>query len=120
MNLRIGLGTLLVVAALVTGCGRGGGGHVKGVAPKGEPRAILSVHSGDAPTLVTVRGKMIEKCPTAGCWFRIHDDTGVVKVDTKSAGFVVTELPLGTELTVAGKIGHDGDETIIEATGLRY
>lgn len=119
MKLRIGLGMVLVAGVLLAGCGRSAG-HVKGVAPKGEPRAILSVHSGDAPTLVTVRGKMIEKCPTAGCWFRVHDDTGVVKVDTKSAGFVVTDLPLGTEITVAGKIGHDGDETIIEATGIRY
>ncbi len=59
-------------------------------------------------------------CPVAGCWFRLRDGTGVIKVDTKSAGFVVVNLPLGIPMTVAGKAVAEGDEVMIEATGIRY
>ena len=63
---------------------------------------------------------MIEKCPVAGCWLRVQDRTGTIKVDTKSAGFVVVNVPLESKVTVAGKIVMEGDETVIEAEGLRY
>lgn len=63
---------------------------------------------------------MIEKCPAAGCWFRLQDETGTIKVDTKSAGFVVSAVPLETKITVAGKIHDTGEEVTIEATGVRY
>ncbi len=110
---------LVLVCGLAAACSRPTG-KVRGVAPRGEPHTVLAVQAGDAPTLLTVRGRMIEKCPVAGCWFRLDDETGIIKVDTKSAGFVVTDIPLNTLLTVGGKIGHEGQETIIEATGLRY
>ena len=67
-----------------------------------------------------LNGVMIEKCPTAGCWFRLRDSTGVIKVDTKSAGFVVVNVPLDTKITVAGKVVADGQDVQIEATGIRY
>lgn len=63
---------------------------------------------------------MVEKCPTAGCWFRLRDRTGTIKVDTKSAGFVVVNVPLQSQVTVAGKVVPDGDDVMIEATGVRY
>lgn len=63
---------------------------------------------------------MIEKCPVAGCWFRLQDNTATIKVDTKSAGFVVTDVPLQTTVTVSGKVGTEGNLPLIEATGLRY
>ena len=63
---------------------------------------------------------MIEKCPIAGCWFRLRDQTGVIKVDTKSAGFVVVDVPLERQVTVAGKVVADGDDVMVEATGIRY
>lgn len=113
----------ILILALVVGLGAGCGkatGKIKGVAPKAEPHSVLAVKAGDTPTAVTLRGKLIEKCPVAGCWFRLDDETGVIKVDTKSAGFVVTDIPLNTTLTVGGKVAHEGDETIVEATGLRY
>jgi uncharacterized protein YdeI (BOF family) len=69
---------------------------------------------------VTVRGVMIEKCPVAGCWFRLRDSTGVIKVDTKSARFAVVNVPLESQMTVAGKAVAEGDEVMIEATGIRY
>jgi len=63
---------------------------------------------------------MIEKCPIAGCWFRLRDNTGVIKVDTKSAGFVVVNVPLESRVTVAGKVIINGDDVMLEATGIRY
>lgn len=108
-----------LVLALGVGCGKTAD-KVKGVAPQGEPRTILAVRAGDTPSAVTIRGTMIEKCPVAGCWFRLADDTGVIKVDTKAAGFVVTEIPLKASLTVGGRVAHEGDETVLQASGLRY
>jgi hypothetical protein len=41
-------------------------------------------------------------------------------VDTKTAGFVVLDVPLQTTMTVCGRLARDGDEKLLEATGLRY
>jgi uncharacterized protein YdeI (BOF family) len=72
------------------------------------------------PTLpVAVQGVMVEKCPVAGCWFMLRDKSGVIKVDTKAAGFVVTNVPLGTSVTVAGVLASKGERRVA-ATGLRY
>ena len=117
-TLRIA-GVLLIGLLLAAGCRRQSG-VVLGQAPRGEPRTILAVKAGDTPPHVTLQGVMIEKCPVAGCWFRLRDRTGVIKVDTKSAGFVVVDLPLDTPVTVAGKVVADGSELALEATGLRY
>lgn len=94
--------------------------RILGVPPKGEPRSILAVKAGDTPPTVTIQGILVEKCPVAGCWFRLRDDSGVIKVDTKTSGFVVTEIPLKTKLTVAGKVALEGKETILAGTGLRF
>lgn len=104
---------------LLTGCGQPKG-KVKGSPPKNDPRTILSVRAGDTPQIVTIEGTLVEKCPIAGCWFRLQDGTGLIKVDTKAAGFVITEIPLQTKLTVGGKVAQEGDETILEGTGIRY
>jgi uncharacterized protein YdeI (BOF family) len=63
---------------------------------------------------------MVEKCPIAGCWLRLQDSTGTIKVDTKSAGFVVVNVPLETKITISGRIVNEGDEVLVEASGLRY
>ena len=95
-------------------------GTVLGQAPRGEPKTILAVKAGDTPPQVTLSGTMIEKCPTAGCWFRLKDDSGVIKVDTKSAGFVVVNVPLEARVVVSGRVTLDGEETAIQATGIRF
>lgn len=109
----------LLVAVVFFGCGQPKG-KIKGAPPKGEVRTILSVQAGDTPQTVTLEGVLVEKCPTAGCWFRLQDSTSVIKVDTKSAGFVITEIPLKSKITVAGKVAQEGSESILQATGLRY
>jgi uncharacterized protein YdeI (BOF family) len=106
---------------LLTGAGCGKPkGTVLGKPPKGEAQSVLSIRAGTAPAQFTLSGVMIEKCPTAGCWFRLRDNTGVIRVDTKSAGFVVVGVPLETKITVAGKAVPEGNDVQIEATGLRY
>jgi uncharacterized protein YdeI (BOF family) len=114
-----GLSVSLACLLLAAGCGQPKG-KVLGKSPKGEPQTILSVRAGTAPTPFTVTGVLIEKCPTAGCWFRLRDSTGVMRVDTKAAGFVVVGVPLESKITVAGKAVPDGNDVQIEATGIRY
>ncbi|HEY5914789.1 MAG TPA: hypothetical protein VJA21_29715 [Verrucomicrobiae bacterium] len=110
---------LLAGLVLVLGC-RQQPGTTLGKAPAGQVRTILAIRAGDTPPQVTLTGTMVEKCPVAGCWFRLRDDTGTIKVDTKSAGFVVAEVPLETKMTVAGRIVESEGEVIIEAIGVRY
>src|SRR5262249_19803092 len=95
-------------------------GNVLGKAPSGQVKTIVAVRAGDTPPAVTVSGRVVEKCPVAGCWFYLQDETGVIKVDTKAAGFVVVNVPLQTTVTVRGKVQAQGDEVTIEGTGLRY
>ncbi len=104
---------------LLAGCG-GGKSRVLGKPPKGEERNIGLVQGGEAPASVVVRGRLVEKCPVAGCWFRLQDETGIIKVDTKAAGFVVTHIPMGSTLTVGGKVVWEGSEAVVQATGLSY
>jgi len=113
------LSAVLIASLTVAGCGRPHA-TVLGRAPEGQVRTILSVRAGDTPPQVTIAGVMVEKCPVAGCWFRVQDRTGIVKVDTKSAGFVVVNLPLQTHVTVAGRVIPDGNDVVIEATGMSY
>lgn len=84
------------------------------------PSTILAVNAGDAPTKVLLQGTMIDKCPQAGCWFHLDDGTGVIKVDTKDAGFVVTDVPLNSKVKVAGSLRQEGDEVQVRATGVAY
>jgi uncharacterized protein YdeI (BOF family) len=109
----------LACVLVTAGCHKSQG-TVLGKAPKGELRTILAVRAGDTPPRVTLSGVMIEKCPVAGCWFRLRDDTGIIKVDTKSAGFTVVNVPLETRVSVTGTVVTESDEVFIAATGLRY
>lgn len=107
-----------ITALALVGCGSKA--KVLGKTPKEKLSTVLAINAGDAPQNLSLEGAIIEKCPQAGCWFRLDDGTGVIKVDTKAAGFVVTEIPLNTKVKVAGKISRQGDETQVAATGLSY
>ena len=93
---------------------------VLGEPPRSPPQTIVAAREARPASVVTLEGVLIEKCPVAGCWFRLRDQSGVIKVDTKAAGFVVTSVPLNTRLTVVGKMTAPADEPTLEATGLRY
>jgi len=112
-------GAWLFCFLLAAGCERQPG-TVLGRAPQGRPQTILSLKTGDPAREVAIAGVMVEKCPVAGCWFRLRDSTGAIKVDTKSAGFVVVNVPLQSKLTVGGRIVAGSGEVALEATGVRY
>ncbi len=107
----------LAVVALMAGC--------SAPAPKVmgtlQPASLVVVNDlkTQSGKTVQMQGTMIEKCPTAGCWFVLKDKTGTVRVDTKAAGFVVSELPLQTVVTVSGKVSSK-DTLELKATGLQY
>lgn len=94
--------------------------HVLGVAPVAQAGStVSSLAKSPASAKVTVQGEMIEKCPVAGCWFILRDKTGTVRVDTKAAGFVVSSVPLHTQMTVSGTV-VPGAQPGLAATGVRY
>lgn len=109
----------IFLALFLFGCGQGRE-TILGKAPQGTPITISSIQSKDSAATVTLHGKMVEKCPVAGCWFNLRDDTGLIKVDTKGANFVVLNVPLQTEVIVSGRVSTNGSEKMIEATGISY
>jgi uncharacterized protein YdeI (BOF family) len=112
---------LLLAGALVAlpAC-RKAGSDVLGTAPSANPTPILAALASGPGTEATIQGVLVEKCPVAGCWFVLHDATGTVRVDTKSAGFVVVDVPLNSRLVVAGRWIREGNETNLAASGVRY
>ena len=101
---------------VLAGCARAGG-TVLGADPGAG--ASTPVKELKTASVSTISGVMYEKCPAAGCWFMLRDKTGVIRVDTKAAGFTVTDVPVNTEVTVKGSV-KDSGERILAATGLRY
>ena len=96
------------------------GSHVLGQDP-GEPSAnVASLRQNVGSQPVTLSGIMVEKCPEAGCWFVLKDASGSIRVDTKTAGFVVVEVPLNQRLTVVGQRITNGTDVLLAATGVRY
>ena len=80
---------------------------------------LVTVSSARPGAPITVKGTMVEKCPVAGCWFMLRDKSGVIRVDTKNAGFVVLDVPLNTPVKVSGTLKTSG-EWMIAATGMSY
>ena len=109
--------TIVLASLVITGCNETPP-VVLGHAPGGRQiTTIASLQPSAKPQ--TIQGTMIDKCPVAGCWFHVKDSTGVVKVDTKSSGFVVAQVPLNTHVTVTG-ILHKDDDGTLTATGMSY
>ncbi len=108
----------ILLCPALTGCG-GGTPTTLGASPAGVIVPVSATVQARAAQTITLRGEMIERCPVAGCWFKLRDKSGVVHVDTKAAGFVVTDVPLHTQMTVQGTT-IPGAGAQITATGLRY
>jgi uncharacterized protein YdeI (BOF family) len=101
-----------------TGCASGPKTTLGTVAETAPVVAVRDVKEKEGT--ITLRGTMVEKCSVAACWFRLKDDTGVVKVDLKAAGFTVTDVPTNATVVVTGIPVKGGDEVELAATGLRY
>jgi uncharacterized protein YdeI (BOF family) len=109
----------MLLAAVLTGC-FDRGPKTLGTMTPGAAASVAALEKTSPESPVVVRGTMTKKCPVAGCWFMLHDDTGTIKVDTRNAGFVVVDVPLNTSMAVAGRIVTNGAERLLDATGLRY
>ena len=109
---------LLMMVGLA-GCSKPGG-RTLGTAVQGLELTVAGIQKAKMDSRIVVQGTMTEKCPVAGCWFTLQDQTGSIQVDTKGAGFVVVEVPLKTSLVVAGRVTTNGAARILDATGLRY
>ncbi len=122
LNMKCGPSMLLVCLVLGVagaGCSRSGS-QLLGQEPDSAVVSLAAARQSPGTGPVTISGVMVEKCPEAGCWFVLKDSTGVLKVDTKTAGFVVVEVPLNRTLTVKGQIVTNGTEVLFAATGVRY
>src|SRR5258705_737680 len=108
-----------VLCTLLAGCSERNSKSLGSVVD-GPPVSIASAQRTSVESRIVLRGQLMEKCPVAGCWFTLRDGTGTIKVDTKSAGFVVVNVPLRTTVFVAGRVVTNGTERIIEAAGVRY
>lgn len=115
----VGVAAGILLGATGAGCSPGAT-RVLGRNPAEAATNLASVRQHPGSGTVTVSGVMVEKCPEAGCWFVIRDVTGTLKVDTKTAGFVVVDIPLNRQLTVAGQVITNGSEVLLAATGIRY
>ncbi len=112
---------IVFVISVITlvGCGKSET-RVLGKAPgAGVNLTAASLNTAKASQITLLQGEIVEKCPVAGCWFELRDKSGVTHVDTKAAGFVVSNIPLHTKVTVAGKM-VPGTQPSLAATGLRY
>lgn len=115
------LGAVLILALVLNspGCSEPGQ-MVLGQTPTAAPVSLSEARSVPDNTEVVMSGTLVEKCPEAGCWFVLRDPGGTVRVDTKTAGFVVVDVPLNRRLTVVGRWIDQGRERVFAATGLRY
>lgn len=108
---------LPIALAALTGCARPNG-HTLGQTVAFSPLTVIrDLKPSSSP--VTIRGTMTEKCPISGCWFKVKDSSGILLVDTKTAGFVVADVPTGSQVTVSGTF-EATPECRINALGIRY
>jgi len=110
---------LLVALLALAGC-TGHQPNNLGAAVSGAARPVSALAQASSGLPVVVSGKMVQKCPVAGCWFVLRDESGTIKVDTKNAGFAVLDVPLNSQVVVAGRLVVDGANRLIDATGVRY
>ena len=108
----------LTLLLLLNGCSRSPG--LLGAFAPGPVLSIGAVRSAATAQAVNVKGTLVEKCPVAGCWFYLQDESGRIKVDTKTAGFVVLDVPVGTKVEVSGTVLRDGNEALLGAQGLKF
>jgi uncharacterized protein YdeI (BOF family) len=113
------LAVIITAVAWLTGCSLHNETRL-GAAIDGQPTTVAQLQKASVDSPVVLVGTMTRKCPVAGCWFTLHDETGDIHVDTKNAGFVVVDVPLNSRLTVIGRVTSNGASSSIDATGLRY
>ena len=113
------LAVICAAALTVVGCSKQEVRRLGGVIT-GEETKIAATAEFDEDSPVILHGTMTKKCPVAGCWFMLTDETGTIKVDLKNSEFVVVDVPLRAKMVVAGYVVTNETERVLEATGLRF
>ncbi|HEY0075854.1 MAG TPA: hypothetical protein VGB77_17260 [Abditibacteriaceae bacterium] len=100
----------------------GGCSTKQGATPdnRGDFVSLAAVQKMKPATPVAVRGTMIKKCPVAGCWFILSDDTGTIKVDLKATKQTVVSISLNTQATIRGTVALDGSHKMIRAVSAAF
>jgi uncharacterized protein YdeI (BOF family) len=109
-----------IALAILTGCSERNTRHLGAIFDEAKAATVLHARQTNTEANLILHGTMTQKCPVAGCWFMLQDASGIIKVDTKNAGFVVVDVPLQSTVTIAGRVMTNGTERFIDATGLRY
>jgi hypothetical protein len=88
-----------------------------------EPATIAAIRRHPASLtgkMLSLTGRMTERCPTAGCWFYLNDGTGDLRVDLGAGSFSVSGLPIGARMTVYGKVVQEpGEDPQLAGVGVR-
>jgi|GEM_PF-489710 len=121
----INLGLYLVVAALILGIVGCSGSQEYGTGvdpdvPEIQVRDILS-DSNIHGSRVTVEGRIVNLCPSRGCWFYLQDDTGLIFVNLEPADITLPfreGRTLGSRVKVSGTVGLNHGQPIMDADGL--
>jgi hypothetical protein len=78
--------------------------------------SILTSPENFEDKTVTVRGKIINECPS-GCWFEVKEDTGILYVDLNPSGFAIPQK-VNKEVIVEGKVSVRDNQPIMTGTGV--
>ncbi|MCD6326144.1 hypothetical protein J7M28_01115 [bacterium] len=121
MNLRgktIRMGLLVLIGALLAGCGGGGERFGKEIVidTTTQARDILSRPDEFNGKTVRMEGEITRECPT-GCWLDLKDETGVVFVDLAPSGLAIPQK-VGSKIVIEGKVVKRREKTMIIAKGV--
>ena len=111
--------SILALAVALAGCKeKGANAYGQEISQRDVTKlnAILTEPGDFEGKTVTVRGKIIQECPT-GCWFDIKDDAGMIHVDIKPSGFAIPQK-VGKTVIVEGKILVQGNKAVLVGSGV--
>lgn len=119
----IGVAALTTVSLSLIGCGsRGDSTTAEAAASLGMPvnENVPTVDTGSLSedkigTSLAVEGKIVQQCPSTGCWFRMKDDAGEVFVDLAPAKLRLTDKRVGQQAKVTGRLVKQGGQLRLEA-----
>jgi len=122
---RPGRGFYLVIVALILGMAGCSGSQEYGTGvdpdlPQVQVRDIL-VDSSIQGSRVSVEGRIVNLCPSRGCWFYLQDDTGRMFVDLEPADVTLPfrqGRTVGSRVKVSGTVGLNQGQPAMQAEGL--
>lgn len=81
-----------------------------------EVKAVLTTPETFDGKTVTVRGKIVNECPS-GCWLEVQESTAILYVDLNPSGFAIPQK-VGKEAVVEGKVSMRDNKPLITGTGV--